>query len=173
MKKLALVSLVSLATSAFAGQPVVSDSKKTVVPPEPCFGETELQLDMYGTYTWGEGRIDEGWGGGIALNFFFHRYLGVGLDANVAETGSTSWNVSTNLIARYPLELGGLCLAPYAKAGIGYHFDGNDDWFAGAGAGLEFRVTSRVGLFTEGSYNWAFGDGDDFLEARAGVRLVF
>lgn len=173
MKSIALIALASLATSAFAGQPVVTDSKKVVIPPEPCFGETELQLDIYGAYSWYDGDIDEGWGGGIGVNYFFHRYLGVGVGANASSVGPTAWNIATSLIARYPLELGGLCIAPYIKGDIGYHIDGEDDWFGGAGAGLEFRVTPRIGIFSEGSYNWAFNGGDNFAQARAGVRFVF
>jgi len=81
------------------------------------------------------------------------------------------WNVDASLIARYPLELGTLCIAPYILGGGGVQTDGTTvgSWFAGGG--LEWRVTPRIGIFGEGRYIWA--EDTESANARLGLRFVF
>jgi hypothetical protein len=177
MNKLATLTFASLASVAFAGQPVVSyDSKKTVIPAEPCFAETELQLDIYGAYagTYGDAHED-GWGGGVGINYYFTRNWGVGVDGTVTDgEGQELWHVLGHVLLRFPIETdGGLCLAPYIKAGGGYQVNGSGDWAYGAGAGIEFRLSQRVGIFGEGGYYWSADDENDFAQAKAGVRFIF
>ena len=174
MNKLAFLTFASLASVALAGTPVVDSGKKTVVPEEPCFGETELQLDVYGAYTDVDGdRHESGWGGGVGINYYFQRYIGIGADATVTDgEGSELWQFGGHVLFRLPIDNGGLCWAPYAKLGGGYQVNGEGDWFYGAGGGIEFRVTPRIGLFGEGGYYWSEHDSD-FVQAKAGVRFVF
>jgi hypothetical protein len=102
------------------------------------------------------------------------RYLGVGVDGNVFGGGSTGvWNFSSSLIARFPVELGGLCLAPYLLGGGGYENDSTSCGTLHAGGGLEFRVVpEKLGIFVEGRYTWAFNT-DDQVRVSTGIRLVF
>ena len=89
MKKLTITLLASLSlvAASFAGQEVYSgkDSKKTIVP-QTCFNDHELQLDVFGVYQDGNANThagpirDHGWGGGIGINYFFSRYIGVGAE---------------------------------------------------------------------------------------------
>jgi hypothetical protein len=174
MKQLATVMFASLATVAFAGQPVMETSKKTVIPEEPCFGETELQLDVYGAYagTYGDKHAD-GWGGGIGINYYFSRYIGLGVDGTVTDgEGSELWHIHGHVLARWPIDTGSICLAPYIKAGGGYQVNGSGDWSYGVGGGIEVRVTPRWGVFGEGGYYWAESD-ENYAQAKAGVRFIF
>lgn len=135
---------------------------------ESCFADQEIQLDVFGSYTDSNSNGD-GWGGGLGVNYFFQRHIGVGGDINLWNGGDDAefqWTV--NLIARWPIESGSLCLAPYAKVGYG-HQDG--DGYLSTTAGLEYRINPKLGIFGEGVYNW--GDEDDFGQLRAGVRWVF
>ena len=113
-------------------------------------------------------------GGGIGFNYFFTRYLGVGVDGNIFDGGVNGvWQTSGSLIARFPVELGGLCLAPYILAGGGVQTDGITSGTYHAGGGLEFRIVpEKFGVYAEGRYTWA-ADSDDSAQARMGVRLVF
>lgn len=175
MKQLATVMFASLATVAFAGQPMMETSgKKTVIPPEPCFGETELQLDVYGAYagTYGD-KHEDGWGGGVGINYYFSRYVGLGVDGTVTDgDGSELWHIHGHVLARYPIDTGSVCLAPYIKAGGGYQVNGSGDWAYGVGGGLEVRITPRFGIFGEGGYYWAESD-ENYSQAKAGVRFIF
>src|SRR4051812_12149939 len=92
MKKLTitLFASIALAASSFAGHEMVSSGKdfkdKTVAPPVLCFGDHELQVDIFGAYQVGEGPThagpigDHGWGGGVGVNYFFSRYIGIGAE---------------------------------------------------------------------------------------------
>ncbi len=188
MKKLAfsLLTCLTIATSAFAG----SDSKqytdmkqsKDYAPPAvPCFQNRELQLDAFGSYTNSHENTlrpgdQDGFGGGLALNYFFIRNVGIGLDGNVFDADVNGlWDVTTRLIFRFPIE--SLCLAPYAFGGGGWEVDGESNGTLHAGGGLEFRATPKLGFFGEGRYTWTgfFADGHnlDAVQIRAGIRLVF
>src|SRR5690349_13340079 len=88
MFKLTILTTTLLATSAFAGERIVSSGKSykgTAV--QECFRAQELQLDVFGQYSDGNGSDhagpirDHGWGGGLGLNYFLTMNLGIGVDA--------------------------------------------------------------------------------------------
>ncbi len=214
---------VAFAGTAFAGERVVSSSKSHVVPATECFRAHELQLDLFGQYSVGEGPDhagtfrDHGWGGGVGVNYFVTRNFGIGIEgewlaakeanytarvvpgapagqpgapagqpgapggpahAGVTTTGSqrtTVHNSSASLIYRFPID--SICLAPYVFAGGGVAVDGKQWATAHAGAGVEKRLSSKVGLFTDARWTFLgdrFGRGDlGNLGVRAGVRLAF
>ena len=174
MKILATLSLAFVASAAFAGQPVMDSSKKGPIPLEPCFQDKELQLDIFASYVWANGKYDDGIGGGLGVNYYFSRNIGLGVDAQLtdADNDSALWQFTGNILVRFPIENNGTCFAPYLKFGGGYQMDGSGDFIYGGGAGIEFRVTPRLGIFGEGGYYWAESD-NNFAQARVGVRLVF
>jgi opacity protein-like surface antigen len=177
MKKIAfpLIACLALASSAFAGHEM-KESKEYKAIPEPCFKDQELQLDIFGSYTDTQGGgYNDGLGGGVAVNYFFMRYLGVGVDGNLFNGDVNGvWDVTGRLIARYPLELNGgsLCLAPYIFGGGGVEMDGTTVGTFHVGGGLEWRATHQIGVFSEGRYTWA-GGANDAAQVRVGVRFVF
>jgi len=179
MKKLTvslLTSLVVLGTS-FAGPVTTSKSfkDKNPVAPESCFKDQELQVDLFGSYTNFNdvSRYHDGFGGGVGINYFFMKYVGVGVDGNVLGGHAHGvWNTTGSLIVRYPLELGSLCVAPYVLAGGGYQADGTSSGSMHAGGGLEFRVIKqKLGIFAEGRHTWA--ENNDSTQVRSGIRIVF
>jgi hypothetical protein len=170
---LTLAACAIASASAFAGHEVSSKEFKQVA--EPCFKDTELQLDVFTSYTGASNGNShgDGFGGGIGVNYFFMRHLGVGVDGNVYDGDANGvWDVSARLIARYPLECGSFCLAPYVFGGGGVEANGttNGTWLAGGG--LEWRATEQFGIFGEGRYTWGSADFDS-AQARVGVRVVF
>ena len=177
MKSIAITCVAGLvASSAFAGQSVATgkDYKSPAPAPIPCFKEQELQLDLFASYTaFEDGQYDDGFGGGIALNYFFTRYFGIGVDGNVLDGGASGvWDSTGRLLARYPLELGSTCIAPYAFGGGGVQADGTTVGTVHAGGGLEWRATPSFGVFGEGRYTWGGGDSEA-VQARLGFRFVF
>ena len=101
MKKLTLTFLASLAVAAtsFAGK----EMKEFKNPVEPCFKDTELQLDVFGSYSDSVHRSDhgDGFGGGIGVNYFFMRNLGFGVSGNVSDGDVNGfWNIDADLILR-------------------------------------------------------------------------
>lgn len=194
MKKLVfgLVATVALAATSLAGTATYRSGKTykeykgTETP--TCFSDTELQVDIFGTYAVGEGPNqvglfrDHGWGGGIGVNYFFARYFGLGVDGYWLDTKSRGGddvvvhNVTGSLILRYPID--SICLAPYLFAGGGGHFDGDNWASAHVGAGLEYRVVpNKIGIFLDGRWTYLgdrFGSNDlNFTAIRTGIRWVF
>ena len=186
-----------------AGEAIVNDGKevketKQVVPEESCFKDRELQLDIFGQYAVGEGpnqagvMRDHGWGGGVGVNYFFLRYVGVGIDGSwmdVKESPAFARHASFrgddgvalnsftgNVYFRFPIEHP--CLAPYVYAGGGYYGDGLNWAAADCGVGVEFRIKpQKLGIFLD--QRWTYlGDRDghrdlNFFSSRIGVRFIF
>jgi len=110
-------------------------------------------------------------GVGVGANYFFTRYLGIGGDAYTEDTQhSIVDSASGNVILRIPIE--SIRLAPYVFGGGGYQFDWKETWFGQAGAGLEFRFTRHIGLFTDGRYVFNH-DTEDIAVGRIGLRFAF
>ena len=186
-----LLIAFAFAGSAFAGTKVVTTDKE-YRPSEPeCFRAHELQLDMFGQYSDGNGLEhaglfrDHGWGGGIGLNYFVTRNFGLGLDAAWLSARETPYigasrtevqSYTASLIYRYPMD--SLCLAPYVFAGGGVAVDGKQWATAHGGVGVEYRVLpGRLGIFADGRWTYLgdrFGRGDlNNASVRMGVRVVF
>ena len=179
MKKLTILAVAALASSAFAGQEITAPStpvarSKSVIPQEACFGETELQVDLFGMYLDNQNVLGDGYGGGLGVTYFFHRNFGLTADISLSDSAlDTVWQFQAGFVARYPFEIGNICLAPYAKVTGGLQSEDGDNAFLAGGLGLEWRATSRFGVFAEANYGSVEGADDDFFSARTGVRFVF
>jgi len=120
-------------TALFAGEPLTSPkavvAPPSVPPPESLYRNHELQLDLYGTYATEFGGNtnavpDHAWGGGGAINYFFTRNVGLGVEGqamHLAFTNDTAGLVAANLYFRYPVGTSGF--APYLYAGTGAFFN--------------------------------------------------
>lgn len=175
MKKIAIpfFTCLALASSAIAGHEVKESKEYKAPVEEPCFKDQELQLDLFGSWTntLSNNPHKDGWGGGLAVNYFFMKYLGVGVEGNIYDGNPEVWDAGGRVIARLPIE-GAVCLAPYAFAGGGISTDSTTVGTWLAGGGLEWRATHTLGIFTEGRYVWG-GDDVNAVQIRAGVRFVF
>jgi hypothetical protein len=192
-----LFASIAMAATSFAGHEVYSGGKdfkdkKGPIAPVYCFNAGEVQVDVFGAYQVGEGPgqagpiNNHGWGGGIGVNYFFTRYIGVGAEGywiasehnghQGAHGETTFHNINGSLIFRLPID--NLCLAPYAFIGGGAVLDG-DQWAVGfGGVGLEYRVIpNKLGLFIDARWNYygdRYGsDNQNNFTSRAGVRWVF
>lgn len=170
---LSLAAGLSVVAGAQAGQPVVHSGKDYKAPAAaPCFKDHEFQLDVFGLYGWStQGQHDDGFGGGLGVNYFFTKNLGFGIDGSLRDADSALWTASASLIARFPIENGSTCLAPYILGGGGVQTNGTTAGSFHAGGGLEFRLPAGFGIFAEGRYFWS--GPDDQVQARAGFRIVF
>lgn len=169
-----IVAVIATASAALAGSSTF-DAKKTVIPVEQhCkFRDMEIQVDTFGTGGFYRGG-NPGWGGGIGLNVFAFRYVGLGAEQMVVGNGNgTEWGTIGNLFLRYPVCK--LDLAPCAMAGIGKLYGAGDSVGVGhVGGGIEYRLTDNVGLFADGRwlYSPQLENGGGVL-ARTGLRWAF
>ncbi len=195
MKKLtlSLLAAVAVATPSMAGT-VVTDYKQPAPPaPEPCFQDQEFSIDLF--YSFNNGRpgryhyLHDGSGGGVGLNYFFARYIGISVEGNWwggarkgydENTGRSSTSkrvvthqVSGHLVLRYPVELSNFCFAPYIFGGGGGIWDGKGTGFGDVGAGVEFRITRNIGLFGDWRWNFTGNKSNDLDTTRAGIRFIF
>ena len=163
---------LALASSAFAGHEVSGKSYKDG-PVSPCFNDREFHLDVFGSWIDSKS-AGSGFGGGIGVTCFFQRYLGFGVDGNLSDVSNGLWTTSASLIGRYPVELSGICLSPYALAGGGVQANGTTTGTWHAGGGIEWRATPSFGLFTEGRYVWTAGaTSEENVRISVGARFVF
>ncbi len=175
---IALLTLAVSITGAFAGTPAKT-FKEIVVVEESCkFRGQELQIDAFtaGAF-YDEGR--PGWGGGLGINYFFNKYVGIGYEQDIVGRervgGSKSyaeWASVGNLFLRYPIC--SLSLAPYAMVGGGGAYgSGKGYGFGNVGGGLEYRVTDNIGLFSDARYVYSGEVPRNAVLGRAGVRFAF
>jgi hypothetical protein len=192
-KNLLVLTALTFGGFAFAGVPMMESKQyKGPQPVETCFAEHEFQLDIFGQYSVGEGPNqvqlfrDHGWGGGIGLNYFFTRNLGIGVDAawlyakegpaaNSNDDETVLHNFSGSLILRFPIDE--LCLAPYIYAGGGAAVDGEQWATAHGGVGVEYRFAPGKGIFVDGRWTYLgdrYGLDDlNYFSTRVGFRLTF
>lgn len=168
-----LVAAIAATSSALAG--TYSFGKKTVVPyEEPCvFRDNEFQIDAFGQgafYNQGH----PGWGGGLGLNYFFLRYIGLGVEQSVfgREDFGAEWATLGNLFLRYPI-----CswnMAPYAMVGGGgLYGTGQGRGVGHVGGGLEIRFTDNIGLFGDARWLYSGESPRSGVLARTGLRFAF
>jgi hypothetical protein len=141
----------------------------------------ELSLDGFGSASLGKYSLDHisgqrirentRLGAGAGLNYFFTRNIGISADAYSENiTGTFIDSVSTSLTLRLPLGQSGF--APYAFGGGGRQFDLTKLWFAQFGAGIEYRFTPNIGVFTDG--RCVVPDHTKYFGvARLGLRFAF
>jgi hypothetical protein len=176
-----LFACVALATTGIAGTYAYKEQKEYKQPyeePYRCIPDTEWQFDIYGTYSHyeTESNLDDGFGGGVGVNYFFHRHIGVGVEGHWNANGEDDTvlhNVAGNVIFRWPLEMGPrLCFAPYLFGGGGAIFDTDHLIEGHVGGGLEYRITQGFGIFGDGRFSWVEDENNHGL-FRAGVRFAF
>jgi hypothetical protein len=180
MKKTAITILAAAITlaPALAGTP--SKSFKEVVPaPPPCkFRDQEIQFDVaFAGAFYNAGR--PGFGGAVGVNWFFSRYLGVGIEQGILgrETIDDSrsyaeWTTIGNFFLRYPIcDLG---LAPYAMVGGGAAYGtGSGHGLGHVGGGIEYRATDNIGVFSDCRYVYSSEHPRHAALYRAGLRVAF
>lgn len=146
--------------------------------------DNELSLDLFASYISNEHKIENlfhntvrhgFWGGGVGLNYFFTRYLGIGGDIQMFDSGGQLGpnfvnNMNGSLIARFPIACSGL--APYVFGGGGRQTNPEWRWSGHAGVGVEYRFNPGVGIFTDARYMWVKTTPDEAL-FRAGFRFAF
>ena len=200
MKKVAasLFALTTLISSVLAG-PVETSGKQgqAIQQSEEWYRDREWNFDLFGSYAFTANSADRylgtdhAWGGGLDANYFFLRYLGLGLEGYALDADDVIGQASGNLIFRYPIP--GSRFAPYGYAGGGVIFNGSrvDDLVARGrtsgnatrnsdaagmgqfGTGIELRITPHLGSIHDFSWNVVDGPRNNFGIVRAGVRFAF
>ncbi len=149
----------------------------------PCgdrYTSGEVSLDMFGSYIAGQRGIEHlfetnirhgTWGGGVGLNYFFSRYIGIGGDINIPDDGGNFVNnIDGSLFARLPIGNSGF--APYIFGGGGRQTQPAWEWTGHVGVGLEYRFNAITGIFTDARYMWVDKTPDEIM-FRAGLRVIF
>lgn len=172
--------LMLTAKSAFGENHLGNDQSQPHAP-QDTYRACELSLDVFGSGSIGKYTInhlsgarikqDGELGAGVGLTYFITRNFGIGAEAySENTTGVFVDSASANVIARLPLGQSGF--APYAFGGGGRQFDLAEVWFAQAGAGLEYRFTPKVGVFTD--VRWVLPEETKYFGVgRLGMRFSF
>jgi hypothetical protein len=225
MKKLAVgfCAVIALASAALAGTETYSNKNTQAVVPEcpQWYAENEFNLNLSAVYAftgnpWNEDvylNVDHAWGGSIDAKYFFHRYLGLGLQGTMLAVNSREnfdngfvrirgnedrhavGSILGTFTFRFPIKCSRF--APYVWGGGGAIFGGGRDHdfaldpaarfgvvrrdfdssktksMAQVGAGLEVRLTPRLGWTNDFSWNIVSGSNNNFGLARTGFNFAF
>jgi hypothetical protein len=116
------------------------------------------------------------WGADLETRFFFTRNFGVGLEGEYIDINRPLFGSALNFYLRAPLNQTSRW-APYIFGGAGGLYAVGQARFEGhAGAGLEFRITPKIGIFGDGRYVWVDGNHNDIPQFglfRLGFNFVF
>jgi hypothetical protein len=169
VRKLAVIALLIAGVGRSFGATYWEDRFRYDVNSTDLYPPSEVSLDLFGVYSdhSRDGGDEDLWGGGLGLNFFLSRMVGIGVD-----TYTDRWKLpqlaNASLIVRFPSSYG---FAPYGFGGGGRNWD-HGFWQAHAGGGLELRFNRYTGLFADGRRVFP-EKGPDYTLARAGIRLGF
>ena len=191
-RTIALVAAVTISQAMviFAGETEVSEKNVLQpVPPASYYRGNEWDLGIFGTYdtSFNNNRRaigDHAWGGGLGLTYFPWLYAGFGVDedlGNAMPGDDFSHQVDGKLFLRYPLDLWSpnLSLAPYVYGGIGGLFvhtsesNHQSNFLGNFGAGLEYRFTPHIGLFSDAGYEIVDGPKNNFMQVNFGLNYAF
>lgn len=171
-----LCATLALALSPLAAGPV-GGGKTTMAPvpaPQPsgcdCFGPG-FTVNPYGLYMIPEGEYDEEFGGGVSLDYFFTRFVGVSGFAQWVATDSVTHNYGADLVLRYPID--SLCVAPYVLGGVGVHTNSETEFIGRLGAGIDWRIKDCIGVFADWTYTLPGGELEDYQIIRLGMKFPF
>jgi hypothetical protein len=169
-KRLLLVTGIVAASARLMAADIVTFSDRVRYERDvDKFGPNEGTVDLFGTYATRDrfGVKGDHWGGGLGVNWFITRNIGLGVDSYLEEW-KWPYRVNGSLILRAPIEQ--LSLAPYVFGGGGRQYKYVPQWTAHAGVGLEFRLNRHTGFFADGRRIFP-EDTPDYTLARAGLRL--
>jgi Outer membrane protein beta-barrel domain len=132
MKKLHLITLaiVSSTATVFAGGTPSLDKSVVAPEPTPCYSAGEWQFGIFGAYSFTNDSNravlgEDSWGGGIELNYFPTVNFGIGIEGSLYDTdGDNLGNAAVNLIYRFPCQK--TCLAAYVFGGGGVLFNADN-----------------------------------------------
>jgi hypothetical protein len=144
------------------------------------FTRNEFSMDIFGSFTAAEEKFshlfqenirDGKWGGGVGINYFLTREIGIAGDINMPDNkGALVDSISGSLVLRLPSENTGL--SPYIFGGGGRGTDRVWEWLGHGGFGLEWRWNPVTAIFSDVRYVWAEKTTDALL-IRGGLRLIF
>jgi len=156
--------ILSVITAALAAQASASA--------EGLFGRGP-DVDLFGTYSTRDryGTRDDQGGGGVGLDYFFTRYLGIGADSYLDEW-KAPYRLNGSGIIRLPLQVKNFGLAPYGFGGGGREFQYVTQYSWHAGGGLEFKFNRQWGIFGDAREVWPDKTANYTL-VRAGVSVGF
>ncbi len=134
------------------------------------FNEKETSTFLFGNYLQ-YGEDGEGdWGAGYSIDYFASQWFGLGITSHWERWSGVAYdNLGAEAIIRIPIQ--SWRLAPYGIGTVGYDFEENE-WFQGAGGGLEFRFSPKFGLAADYQYLWR-DTPDDGGFIRFGLRIGF
>jgi len=176
MKKYITLAIISLALVATTIAGTDFKASKNVLVEDACkFRSNELQVDLFGSGAFYE-QGTPFWGGGVGVNYFFLKYIGLGVEQTLGgrEGSTTEWGTFGNLFLRYPI-----CswnIAPYALVGLGgvYTKYGEGALAGTVGGGIEYRITDNIGIFTDARWLYNTNNGNSgAVLARTGIKFAF
>ncbi len=167
-----MMAIAAMASVAVAGQSY--KSVKQVVEPEPaapCIDGGEFILGLFAGAAIIDDTLegyDDSFAGGAELLYALTRNFVLGAEY-YAFSSEPAHAYNGVLQVRFPVD----CFAPYVFGTAGGLVDGENNFTVGGGAGLEYRISNGLGLFTDGRYVYG-DDGDEtHVFVRAGLRFAF
>lgn len=136
------------------------------------FRAGEIQVETFGVLDRPDLTGAPVWGAGVGVGYYITRGLGASVRGVSYSTdewgGSVIDQGEARILFRAPLWDR---VAPYGYV-AGIHNFERDDWGAGAGGGLEYRLTQRIGVFGETGLGITTKRQDSW-STSFGLRIAF
>ncbi len=178
MKKilLSLSATVAAASIAIAGPSSydgksVKSYKQPVQTPAPCFSAGEAIFGLFGGYVFVDDSLEgyeDSLGGGAELLYAVTNNVVLGAEY-YAFSSEPAHAYNGVLQLRFPMD----CVAPYVFGTAGGLVNGKNNFTVGGGAGLEYRISPKLGIFGDGRYVYGDSGDETSIFLRAGLRFVF
>lgn len=168
---------VLLAFAFLAGQCQAADKGADVIKLSPeHFLAGEWNLDLYGTGALANesrSKDDLVFGGGLGASYWITRGFGLGAKVETDNlVGGFEHSVFDRALGRVQVRAPLWDrVAPYGFVEGGYQFERNE-WIAGTGGGLDFRLAKGWALFGEAGLQ-VTPEGHGSMKGVAGVRLLW
>lgn len=178
MKKTILtIAMSALAATAYAGPMGSAPTTYSSPPAVDLFGPGWV-FSPYALFLTPDSELsDDTWGGGLAVDYYFNQYWGLGVSAEWADANGDIGGVYVaSTTFRYPV---GTYFAPYVMAAVGgQDYGGNFEVLGRAGAGLQVKFNEQFGIFTDWIYAFPGGGGgdddfEDYQSIRMGMSFTF
>ena len=176
MKKTTLIlAICAMATGAYAGTPAPVPYSEPA-PAADLFGAGWVASPYALFLTPDSDLIDDVWGGGLAVDYYFNQFVALGASAELADVdGDVGGVYALSTTLRYPV---GTYFAPYITGAVGVQDFFDTEVLGRAGAGLQVQFNEKFGMFADWLYAFPGGGGgeddfEDYQTIRAGLTFKF
>lgn len=141
-----------------------------------CFEPGNVDIDVFAGYAWGRDDTgpysDDGFTTGLGIESFYSEMLGFRLQGSYWNSFNSIGETSGSIIFRYPIKRYRLAPRVYGGPGGIFPGDGDGNWTAHLGCGVEYRfdTINCLGATLDFRHTW-IDDADGYYMLTLGLKI--